>query len=100
MKDRDIHDESNVWSSDQILKKIYGLDVDVGHDETIDQLAMAGSVLWYGHVLRREHGCVFRRSLDFDVEGGMKKGWPTRTWGKQVKEENVKVGLRRKDALC
>ena len=28
------------------------------------------------------------------------KGRPTRTWKKQVEEENLKVGLRREDALC
>ena len=30
-------------------------------NETIDQLAMANSVCWYGHVLRREDGHVLRR---------------------------------------
>ena len=29
-----------------------------------------------------------------------KKGMPKRTWKKQVKEESVKVGLRREDSLC
>ena len=28
------------------------------------------------------------------------KGRPKRTWKRQVEEESVKVGLRRKDALC
>ena len=41
--------------------------------ETIDQLAMADSVRWDGHVLRREDGHVMRRALDFDVEGQRKK---------------------------
>ena len=40
------------------------------------------------------------RALDFEVEGQSKKGRPKRTWKKQVKEESVKVGLRREDALC
>ena len=35
--------------------------------ETMDQLAMANSVHWYGHVLRREDGHVLRRSSDFEV---------------------------------
>ena len=43
----------------------------LGLDERIDQLAMASSVHWYGHVLRRE--------LDFEVEGHRKKGRPKRT---------------------
>ena len=41
----------------------------LGLSETIDQLAMADSVHWYGHVLRREDGDVLRRSLDFEVDG-------------------------------
>ena len=72
----------------------------LGLSETIDQLAMANSVHWYGHVLRREDGHVFRRALDFEVEGKRKKGRPKITWKKQVEEESVRVGLRRKDALC
>ena len=33
------------------------------------------------------------------VEGQRKKGWPKRTWRKQVDEEGVKFGLRIDDAL-
>ena len=65
-----------------------------GFKETIDQLAMASSVCWHGHSLRRGW------SLDFEVDGQRKKGQPKRTWKKQVLEERMKVGLRRKDALC
>ena len=32
MKDREIHDERNVWSTAQRLKKIYGFDVHVGFE--------------------------------------------------------------------
>ena len=46
----------------------------LGLSETTDQLAMANSVCWYGHVLRREDGHVLRRALDFVVEGQRKKG--------------------------
>ena len=65
----------------------------VGLNETIDQLAMANSVHWYGNVLRREDGHVLR---ELEVEGQRKKGMLK----KQVEEESVKVGLRREDALC
>ena len=40
----------------------------LGLNETIDQLAMAYSVRWYGHVLSRENGRVLRRALDFEVK--------------------------------
>ena len=41
----------------------------LGLNKTTDQLAMANSVHWYGHVLRREDSHVLRRALDFEVEG-------------------------------
>ena len=71
----------------------------LGLNETIDQLAMANCICWYGHVLRMEYGHVLRRALDFEVEGQWKKGRPKRTWKKRVEEESVQVGLRREDVL-
>ena len=57
--------------------------------EYVDQLAIANSVRWYGHVLRREDGYVLRRAFDFEVDGQRKKWRPRRTWKKQVEEESV-----------
>ena len=56
-------------------------------NETIVQLAMANSVRWYGHVLRREDGLILRRALNFEIEGEWNKGRPKKTWKKQVEEE-------------
>ena len=56
-------------------------------NETIDLLAMADSVCWYGHVLRTGDDHVLRRALDFEVESQMKTGRLKRTWKKQVEEE-------------
>ena len=47
--------------------------------KTIDQLTMASSVHWYGHVLMREDGHILRRALDIWVEGQRKKGRPRRS---------------------
>ena len=55
----------------------------------IDQLAMAGSVHWHGHVLRREGGHVLRRAFGIEVEGQGKKMRLKRTW----KEQSMMVGL-------
>ena len=79
-----------------------------GLNETIDQLVLANSAHWDGHVLRREHchvlrrehGHVLIRALDFEVAGQRKKERLKRTWKRQVEEESVKDGLRRKDELC
>ena len=81
------------------IKRCMDMKYLLGLKETIDQLAMANSVGWYGHVLRREDGHVLRRALDLEVEGQRKKGKPKRMRKKQVGEEGMKVCLRRKDAL-
>ena len=39
----------------------------LGLSEHIDQLTMASSFCWYGHVLR-EDGHVLGRALDFEIE--------------------------------
>ena len=72
----------------------------LGLRETIDQLSMANHVHLYDHVLGKEDGHVLCRALDFEAEGQRKKWRPKRTWKKQDKEERVKIGLRREDALC
>ena len=61
----------------------------LGLIETIDQFAMANSVRWYGHVLKREDGPILRRALDFEFEVQRKKLRLKRTWEKQVVEESV-----------
>ena len=52
----------------------------LGMNETIDQMSMANSVCWCGHVLRRDDGHVLRRALDLEVEGQRKKVMTKRTW--------------------
>ena len=71
--------ESNVWSTVQRQKRPNDLML-MGLNETIDQLGMANSVHWYGHVLSREDGHVLKRTVDFEVEGQRKKWRPKRTW--------------------
>ena len=36
---------------------------------TLDGLARANGVQWYGHVLRRNNSGILRRALDFEVVG-------------------------------
>ena len=59
----------------------------LGLSETIDQLPMANSVCWYGHVLRREDGHVLNGALDFEDEGHRKKGRPRRTWKNRLRKK-------------
>ena len=71
-----------MWSTAQRQKISADLILMLNLNETINQLAMANSVHWYGHVLRREDGYVLRRALVFAVDGQRKKGRPKRTWKK------------------
>ena len=66
-------------------------------NETIDQLAKANSVRWYGHVLRKDENNILRRSLDFRVKGTMKRVRPKKTWLIAVIEQSRKVGLNVSD---
>ena len=39
----------------------------LGLKDTLDRLAKASGVRWYGHVLRRDKSDILRRTLDFEV---------------------------------
>ena len=67
--------------------------------ETIDRLATANGVRWYGHVLRKDDDSVLMVVLDLEVSGKRKRGRPKKTWKKQVEEETEKIGLKKEDAL-
>ena len=71
----------------------------LGLKETIDRLATANEIRWYGHVLRRDDDSVLRVALNLEVSGKRKRGRPKKTWKKQVEEETEKIGLKKKDAL-
>ena len=52
-------------------------------NELIDELAIANSVCWYGHVLMGEDGYVLG-TLDSEIDDQRKKGKLKRWWKKQV----------------
>ena len=70
----------------------------LGLNETLDKLAKANAVRWYGHVLRREDSDVFKKALNFSVNGKRKPGRPKMTWRKRVEEEIYSIGLVQEDA--
>ena len=71
----------------------------LGLKETVDRLATANGVRWYGHVLMRDDDSVLRVALDPEVSGKRKRGRPKKTWNKQVEEEAEKIGLKKEDVL-
>ena len=58
----------------------------LGLKDTLDELARASGMQWYGHVLRRDNGGVLRRALDFGVAGRRGRDRPNMTWKGQVEE--------------
>ena len=71
----------------------------LGFKDTLDGLARASGVRWYGHVLRRDNGDVLRRALDFEVSGRRERGRPIMTWKRQVEEHSGQNGLKKEDAI-
>ena len=70
----------------------------LGLKETVVQMAKANGVRWYGHMLRRDDGHVWRKVLEFEVKGKRKQGQPKKTRKKQM-EESKRVGLEKEDAM-
>ena len=71
----------------------------LGLKETIDRLATADRVRWYGHVLRRDDDSVLRVALNLEVSSKRKRERSKKTWKKQVQEETNNIGLKKEDAL-
>ena len=68
----------------------------LGIKESLDRMAKASSMQWYGHVLRKEDENVIVKALKFEVSGC--RGRPKQTWKKQVENEMKKNGLGKEDA--
>ena len=71
----------------------------LGLTDTLDGLAWASGVRWYGHVLRRDNGNALRRALDFKVAERKGRGRPNMTWKRQVAKYTDQIGLKKEDAI-
>ena len=60
--------------------------------DTLDGLARASGVRWYGYVLRRYSDEWLRRALDFEVVEKRGRGLPNMTWKRQLEEHIDKIG--------
>ena len=49
-------------------------------------------------MLRRDVGHVLRKTLEFEVNGKRKQGWPKKTRKMQVEKESESVGLEKEGA--
>ena len=58
----------------------------LGLKETLDRMAKANGVRWYGHVIRRDDDNVLKKAMMLEANGKRKRGRPKTTWRKQVEE--------------
>ena len=63
----------------------------LGLKETIDRLATANGVRWYGHVLRRDDDSVLRVALNLEVSGKRKRGRPKKIWSSEWKRRQSRL---------
>ena len=75
-------------------KKMKDLMEMLGLKETLDRMAKADGVRWYGHVIRRDDDNIMKKTMMMEVNGQRKQGRPKLTWRRQVEERVKKVGLK------
>ena len=56
--------------------------MDMCKKESLDRMAKASSIRWYGHVLRKEDENVIVKALIFEVSGSRGRGRLKQTWKK------------------
>ena len=70
----------------------------LGIKESLDRMAKASSMRWYGHVLRKNDENVIVKALKFEVSGSRgRRGRPKQTLKKQVENDMKKNGLVKED---
>ena len=48
--------------------------------ETLDKMAQANGVRWYGHVVRRDEESILKKATMLQVNGQRKGGRPKQSW--------------------
>ena len=60
-------------------KKMEDLMEMLGLKKTLDRMAKANVVRWYGHVIRREDDNILKKAMMMEVNGQRKRGRPKLT---------------------
>ena len=79
-------------------KKMEQLMEMLGLKETMDRMAKANGVRWYGHVVRRDDDNILKKAMIMEVNGKRKRGRPRMTWRRQVEESLKNVELKIEEA--
>ena len=58
----------------------------LGLKETLDRMAKANGLRWYGHATRRDDNNILKKAMMLEVNGKRKRGRPKMTWRRQVEE--------------
>ena len=68
----------------------------LGLTETLDRMAKANRVRWYGHVIRRNDDDIslLKKAVMLEVNWQRKRAWPKMTRRRQVEESVKKVRLK------
>ena len=64
----------------------------LGMQESLERMANASSMRWYGHVLRKEDENAIVKALKFEVNSSRGRGRPKQTWKKQIENDMKKNG--------
>ena len=72
-------------------KKMEDLMEILGLKETLDRMAKANGVRWYGHVIRRDDDNILKKAMTMEVNRKRKRGRPKMTWRMQEEESEKKV---------
>ena len=66
----------------------------LGWKETLDRMAKANGVRWYGHMIRRDDDNILKKAMMLEMNGKRKRGRPKMIWRKQLEERVKEVGLK------
>ena len=70
----------------------------LGLKETLDKMAQANGVRWYGHGVKRDEESMLKKAMILQVSGQRKRGRPKQSYKRQVEESLKKIGLRVEEA--
>ena len=57
------------------------------------------SLIWYGHVLRKDDDDWVKKCMEYEVEDSRPRGRPKRTWKEVVREDCQARKLNKEDAM-
>ena len=63
----------------------------LGLKKTLDRMAKANEVRWYGNMIRRDDDNIMKKAMIMEVNGKQRRGRPKLTWRTQVEESVRKV---------